>query len=208
MGKYAFVIDLKRCFGCYACQMNCKAEYFTPPGVFWARVLKGEAGKYPSVIKQPLPILCMQCEDPECKKVCPTKATDQRPDGVVTIDKSLCVGCRYCIVVCPYGSRYFVEGWRSYFPGENPLSIFEEYARNKWVEKYGEGTVTKCNFCVERVEVGLEPKCVEGCPAKARYFGNLDDPESEVSELIKTEKGFQLATEFGTKPRVYYLPPR
>lgn len=208
MPRYTFVIDLKRCFGCYTCQVACKAERLTPPGVFWGRVLRGEAGKYPSAIRQALPVLCMQCEDPECMKVCPTKATAQRQDGIVTVDKNLCVGCRYCIVVCPYGARYFVKSWDSYFPSDQKLSAFEEHTKTAWMEKYGEGIVTKCDFCIDRVEKGSKPGCIEGCPAKARFFGDMDDPESEVSLLIKTERGFKLNPEFGTDPHVYYLPPR
>lgn len=223
--KYGFIIDLKRCFGCYTCQVACKAEHFTPPDVSWGRCLKGETGKYPTTIRQALPILCMQCKEPECMKVCPTKATTQRPDGIITVDKNLCVGCRYCMVACPYGSRYFTLKWSSYFsedklpspidddvrrlfPGIKTLSPFEEYAKRQWIEKYGEGTATKCNFCIERVEKGQKPSCVETCPAKARYFGDLDDPESEVATLLKTQRGFQLNPEFGTDPSVYYLPPR
>ncbi|MEW6456246.1 MAG: 4Fe-4S dicluster domain-containing protein [Acidobacteriota bacterium] len=213
--RYGFVIDLKRCYGCYSCQVSCKAENLTPPGVFLARCLKGETGKYPTVVRQSLPVLCMQCKDPECKKVCPTKATTVREDGIVTIDKNLCIGCKYCIVACPYGARYFVPKWKSYFPDKelpNPLkreeNPFEAYSRKRWIEEHGEGTVAKCDFCIERVEKGLNPACVDACPAKARYFGNLEDPETEVSILIKTERGFQLNPEFGTDPAVYYLPPR
>jgi len=208
MPKYGFVIDLKRCYGCYACQMNCKAERLTPPGVAWSRVLKGERGKYPAVIRQALPILCMQCEEPECMKVCPTKATKQREDGVVIVDEEQCVGCKYCAIACPYGARNFVEKWTSYFPADQALSPLEEHAKKHWVEKFGEGSATKCDFCIERVDKGLLPACVEGCPANARFFGDLEDPESDVSRLVKTERGFQVAPEFGTNPRVYYLPPR
>jgi len=170
-------------------------------------VLRGENGKYPNVTRGYLPILCMQCSEPECMKVCPTKATTQRPDGIVEVDGQKCMGCKYCAIVCPYGARYFVEEWRSYFPGQ-PSTPFEEYARQQWIKKYGEGISTKCNFCIERIEKGLQPACVECCPGKARYFGDLEDPESEVSILIKTEHGFQLNPEFGTDPSVYYLPPR
>lgn len=207
MIRYGFVIDLKRCYACYSCQVTCKAEHLTPPGTFWARVLKGETGKYPNVTRQALPILCMQCGEPECVKVCPTKATVKRQDGVVTIDKNLCIGCRYCIVTCPYGSRYFCEKWARYFP-DGDSAPFEDYQKKVWLETKGEGTVSKCEFCIDRVEKGMEPACVENCPANARYFGDLEDPQSEVSMLIKQQRGFQLNPEYGGDPSVYYLPPR
>lgn len=202
------VIDLKRCFGCYSCQLACKAEHYTPPTVFWGRCLKGEGGKYPTVVRQALPVLCMQCAEPECARVCPTNATQQRPDGIVFIDKDKCIGCKYCMVACPYGARNFTEKWQSYWPDGQPMTDFEKFTKEEWISKYGEGTVTKCNFCIERVEKGLKPACVESCPAKARYFGDLDDPKSEVAMLIKSERGFQLNPEFATCPSVYYLPAR
>lgn len=208
MPRYGFVIDLKRCYGCYACEMNCKAERLTPPGVAWARVLKGERGKYPAVIRQSLPVLCMQCEEPECAKVCPTKATVKRDDGIVIVHEDQCVGCKYCAVACPYGARHFVEKWTSYFPGDQPLSPLDEYGKKQWVEKFGEGSATKCDFCIDRVEQGKKPACIDGCPAHARYFGDLNDPDSEINHLIQSERGFTLAPEFGTDPRVFYLPAR
>ena len=216
MTRWGFVIDLKKCYGCYTCQIACKAENFTPPGVFWGRCLKGETGEYPRTVRQALPILCMQCDDPECKKVCPTKATVKRDDGIVTVDPNLCIGCKYCVLACPYGARYPVLKYKSYFedyknlpePLENSPNLFDEYAREQWFERYGEGINTKCNYCIERLEKGLQPACVEACPANARYFGDLEDPESEINILIKTQRGFQLNPEFGSDPAVYYLPPR
>jgi Fe-S-cluster-containing dehydrogenase component len=118
------------------------------------------------------------------------------------------VGCKYCSIACPYGARNFIEKWTSYFPDAESLSPLEEIAKKNWIETYGEGSATKCDFCIHRVEKGLQPACIESCPAHARYFGDLDDSDSEVSHLIKTARGFQLAPEFGTNPRVYYLPPR
>lgn len=214
--RWGFVIDLKRCYGCYSCQVACRAEHFTPPGVFFGRCIKIETGKYPStVVRQPLPILCMQCKNPECLRVCPTKATTQREDGIVTVDPNLCIGCRYCMIACPYGARYIVPKWKSYFGDEKPPSPLEDgpnplekYAKEKWTEKHGENTVVKCDFCIDRLEKGLKPACVDACPAKARYIGDLEDPESEICRLIKSERGFPLNPEFGTEPSVYYLPPR
>ncbi len=209
MTRYSMVIDLKRCTGCFACVMACKVEHQTPPKVFWAKVLRSERGKYPVVTRQPIPVLCMHCKEPECEKVCPTGATKKREDGIVIVDNKICVGCRYCVVACPYGARYFVPKWTDYFTGKDqPSSKYAEYAKKKWLAENDRGVVTKCTFCVERVEKGRKPACVEACPAEARTFGDLDDPSSEVSQLIKKRKGFRLQEEQGTDPSVYYLPSR
>ncbi len=201
MARYGMVIDLKRCIGCYGCLVACKAENFTPPGVFWARVLRREEGRFPLGRKISLPLLCMHCGDPACVRVCPTGASTQRDDGIVIIDSNKCFGCRYCMMACPYGSRFFYSEERQYFPKE--LTPYEKLGR----EKHPVGVVEKCDFCVSRIEKGLEPACVANCMSKARYFGDLDDPESEVSRLIRQRQGFQLRPEAGTDPSVFYLSP-
>ena len=208
MPRYGMVIDLKRCFGCYACVMACKAKNFTPPGVFWARVLKGETGKFPSTVRQALPVLCMQCENPSCQEVCPTGATQTTPEGVVIVDKDLCVGCKYCAMACPYGARYLVEEWESYFPEGAPISEYEQFAKKQWEAKSGVGVSTKCDFCRDRVAEGGEPACCQACPADARTFGDLDDPNSEASILIRQHSAFVLNPEIGNEPKVHYLPPK
>jgi len=196
------VIDLKRCIGCYGCLVACKAENGTPPGVLWARVFYQEFGRYPNVRKLPFPLLCMHCQDPACQKVCPTGATQKREDGIVIVDDTMCVGCRYCMMACPYQARYFHAKSREYFPGQG-LTPYEKVSYTK----HPTGVVSKCNFCLHRVERGQEPACVANCMAKARYFGDLDDPSSEVSRLIRDRGGYQLHPELGTDPSVYYLPP-
>lgn len=208
MARYGMVIDLKRCYGCYSCVMACKQANRTPPGVFWSRVLRGEVGEFPSSVRQALPVLCMQCEEPDCMKVCPTGATYQTDDGIVRIDKDKCIGCKYCMMACPYGARYSVHEWKSYFPEGLPLSDYEQHSKQVWEEKRGTGVATKCDFCIDRRAEGRECACNQACPAKARVFGDLDDPESEISYLIKTRRGFVLRPEIGTEPKVYYLPPR
>ena len=208
MARYGMVIDLKRCYGCYSCVMACKVKNHTPPGVFWARVLKGEAGTYPNVVRQALPILCMHCEDPGCVRVCPTGATYLDDDGVCVIDTDICVGCKYCFMGCPYGARYAVEDWGSYFPEGLPRTPLEEFQAKAFEEKSGFGVPTKCDFCADRRALGKQPSCVDACPAEARIFGDLDDPNSEISFLVKTRRGFVLKPEMGTRPKVYYLPPR
>ena len=206
--QLCMVIDLKRCYACMACVAACKTENFTPPGVFWARVLKGESGSYPNTIRQALPVLCMQCEEPSCKTVCPTGATYQSADGVVHVDKNKCIGCNYCAMACPYGARYMVDKWESYFPEGLPLSEYEQFAKQQWETRSGVGVNTKCDFCSDRRENGMEPACVRACPANARIFGDLSDPDSEVSTLIRRHRGMPLNPEHGNKPRVHYLPVR
>jgi len=206
--RYGMVIDLKRCYGCYACVMACKVKNHTPPGVFWARILKGERGSFPNTVRQALPVLCMHCENPSCLEVCPTGATQKLDNGIVIVDKDKCMGCGACIMACPYGARYSVDKWESYFPEGLQLSPYEEFSKQAWETKYGVGVATKCDFCRDRLEEGTEPACVEACSANARTFGDLDDPESEVSILIRRHRGTVLNPELGNEPKVYYLEPR
>ncbi len=208
MPRYGMVIDLKRCYGCYACVMACKTSNHTPPGVLWARLLQGEVGSYPNVVRQTLPVLCMHCDEPSCMEVCPTGATQKLDNGIVIVEKDKCMGCKYCVMACPYGARYSVEEWESYFPEGLPLSPYEEFTKAAFEEKSGVGVATKCDFCLDRISEGKNPSCVDACPANARIFGDLDDPDSEVSILIKKERGQVLNPELGNKPKVYYLAPR
>lgn len=200
--RLGMVIDLKRCIGCYGCQVACKAENGTRPGTLWARVVKQETGTYPNVRRVAIPLLCMHCRNAPCVEVCPTGATRSRPDGIVAIDAEQCVGCRYCMMACPYGARYYEAEERSYFSGDGPTP-FERVKS----ERHPTRVVEKCDFCLHRLDRGLEPACVANCMARARTFGDLDDPASDVSRLVREAKGFQLHEELGTEPSVYYLPP-
>ena len=215
MARWGMVINLNKCIGCYACMLACKQEHFLPPGVFWGRVLVGELGKYPAVRKQVYPVLCNHCEEAACVDVCPTGATTKREDGIVIVDYDKCVGCRYCVMACPYQQRTFYgDDTVEYFPGQG---LTEWEIIGKELYPLQKGTVVKCNFCLERIEKGSReglrpgvdraatPACVNACPAKARYFGDLEDSSSEVSRLISERKAFQLGVEFGTKPSVYYV---
>jgi len=208
------VIDLTRCIGCYGCVVACKSEHHLPPDVFWGRGVTGEIGAYSTVRKQFVPVLCNHCQEAPCEKVCPTGATSRREDGIVSIDYDKCVGCRYCVVACPYQRRTYLSEIKEYFPGQG-FTELELIGQRLYPLQVG--TTVKCNFCMERVDDGLKkglkpgvdreatPACVNGCVAKARVFGDLDDPESEVSLLIKTRKALPFHPEFGTDPSVYYL---
>ena len=199
MSRKGMVIDLNLCIGCQACTIACKAENATPPGIFWARVLEREVGKYPSARPVLLPVLCNHCQNAPCKNACPTGATSQRDDGIVLVDYAKCIGCRACMAACPYQVRYCWENRESYYPGG--LTPFEEVG----YKKFEMGAVQKCTLCAHRIDQGLEPACVGVCMTSARVFGDLDDPQSEVSRLIGERRGFQLRPELGTDPSVFYL---
>ncbi len=215
MVRWGMVIDLQRCIGCYSCAVACKQEHFLPPGMFWSRILVGESGSYPKVSKQIYPVSCNHCKEAICVKVCPTRATTRRTDGIVLVDASKCVGCRYCLVACPDQQRtYHADDNKEYFPGQG-LTELENMGRQLYPLQIH--TVMKCNFCAERLDRGIQkglqpgidreatPACVITCPTKARYFGDLENPSSEVSLLIKQKQGFQLHPEYHTEPSIYYV---
>ena len=193
------VIDLKRCIGCDACTIACRQAKATSKGILFTKIFKYERGKYPHARLGYLPVLCMHCAEPPCAEVCPTGATRKQDDGIVMVDREKCIGCKYCIIVCPYGARNAFRGGVDYFNGQRtPFEI--ERARD-----HLPGTAEKCDFCAERVLEGREPACVEACVGDARIFGDLNDRESKVSRLIGKRGGFQLNPELGTDPAVYYL---
>ena len=208
------VIDLAKCVGCYACVIACKQEHFLPPGIVWNRVLISETGEYPVVTKQMYPVQCNHCKEAICVKACPTGATQKREDGVVWIDQNKCVGCRYCLVSCPYQVRVFHSDHGEYFPGQGPTP-FEEIGKRLYPHQ--KGVVLKCNFCMERIDSGLKKglkpgvdrdantACVNACPTKARVFGDLDDPNCEASRLIRERRGMPFHPEYGTEPSLYYI---
>lgn len=206
--RYGMAIDLRRCVGCEACTIACKQENHTPPGVAYAKVIKQEVGEYPHVRRTFLPILCNHCEKPPCVDVCPVGATWKREeDGIVVVDYDLCIGCRYCMTACPYGARYFDFGDNYH----DPTNEFEQQPSPEygeaWTRQGGSpiGNVRKCHFCLHRVARGEEPACVQTCMPRARVFGDLNDPESEISRLVAERRHFRLKEELGTEPSVYYL---
>ena len=199
-------IDLDKCTGCGACMVACQAENNVPPAedasnklrsLNWLLVYELNNKKpFPENDVAYLPRPCQQCGEQPCATVCPVIATERNEEGgIVSQIVPRCIGCRYCMAACPYNARVF--NWQD--PVREPgFSYGDVPARPK-------GVVEKCTLCVERTSKGKEPVCVEVCPAKARMFGDLDDPNSEVSKAIRERGGQQLLAEKGTKPQVYYL---
>jgi tetrathionate reductase subunit B len=176
--RYAMVIDIRRCIGCHACSVACKAEMAVPLEVYatWLKIV--EKGVYPDVRRYFLPRLCNNCEEAICARNCPTKATYKRDDGIVAVDQHRCIGCKYCIASCPYDVRYI-----------NPLK----------------NIVQKCYFCSHRLDAGLTPACVETCPTRAMVFGDRNDSKSEISQVLAANATNVLKAEMQTEPQVFYI---
>ena len=222
--RWGMVIDTRKCIGCQACTVGCSMENKLPPGVVYRPVIDMELGTYPNVTRKFLPRPCMQCENPPCVPVCPVGATFKRDDGIVKIDYDACIGCRYCITACPYQARTFDFGanWTddAASGSANALALTsasdylhlpsfeysEEWHRSEGVIPSSPvGNARKCTFCAHRLDVGLLPMCVSTCLGRATFFGDLNDPESIVSELSVSANATRLKEELGTEPKVYYL---
>ena len=201
--KLGLVIDLDTCVGCHACATACKSwngasaisgpltdtdPYGADPsGTWFNRIRHYEVGAFPDSKTVNMPMSCLHCEDAACVTVCPTGASYKRADGIVLVDQDRCIGCNLCAWACPYGAREL-----------DPAS----------------GTRKKCTLCVDRVhnealpEAERQPACVLACPTHARHYGDLGDPDSDVSKLVAARGGFGLLEELGYKPVNRYLPPR
>lgn len=221
---WVMVIDTRKCVGCHACTIGCVAENKLPPGVVYRPVVTEEFGEFPNVQLRFLPRPCMQCEKPPCVPVCPVQATWRRPDGITVVDYDKCIGCRYCLTACPYGAR--TSDFGLYYTDESaqndsnnagdavsgPHAPWEdrpnfEYAKNwdRSDHRSPIGNARKCHFCLHRLEVGELPMCVSTCIGRATYFGDRNDADSLVSELISKNNVQTLLPHKNTKPRVFYI---
>ena len=212
--RWGMVIDLRMCTGCTACVNACRAENVLPPGVSYRVVLEEEQGTYPNVHRFFLPRPCMQCEKPACTQVCPVSATYKRPDGIVAIDYDKCIGCRYCITACPYGARSFdfgeyftanVGGWDQPQSYETRPTFEYGQKRGRKPLKSPIGNARKCTFCLHRLNEGMLPACITTCIGRASFFGDANDPDSLVAELMSQAGISRLKEEAGTRPQVYYI---
>jgi molybdopterin-containing oxidoreductase family iron-sulfur binding subunit len=206
------VVDLKACASkpdCRDCIDVCHSIHNVPTfnnpkdGVKWIwtnyyrEVFPEQTYQFsPAEIQTcPVLVLCNHCDNPPCVKVCPTKATFKRDDGVVMMDYHRCIGCRYCMAACPYGARSF--NWKD--PRPFIKNINQDFpTRTK-------GVVEKCSFCEERLAKGLKPACVEACTARGLFFGDLNEPDSQVRRLLELKSSVRRKAHLGTEPKVFYV---
>ncbi len=209
--RWGMVIDLNRCVGCQTCTIACKHANDTTPGVQWRRVLDVEQGTFPNVERLFLVTGCQHCAEPPCVPVCPTGATRQREDGLVTMNYDVCIGCAYCAVSCPYNARTIAHEMTGYY-GKQRTKQEKATAHPERI-----GVAQKCTFCVERVDEGMAqgltpgvdphvtPACAASCISQAIQFGDFNDPQSNVSRLTREGEYLQLNADVGTDPQIKYL---
>jgi Fe-S-cluster-containing dehydrogenase component len=208
--RWGMVINLHKCIGCEYCVYACQAVNDVKDDMQWNVHLvdRTETG---NIFHMTRP--CLHCQDAPCVAVCPVEATFVRDDGIVIMDYDRCIGCRYCEVACPYGARHF--NWEA---REGPSGYQAVWGQAE-VEQRPRGVIEKCTFCVHRIDRGLSlglipgvdraatPACVNICPVEARIFGDLNDPNSRISQIIAHNPTFRLREDLGTEPNVYYIPP-
>jgi len=208
--RWGMVIDLSKCIGCEYCVYACQAVNNVTDDMRW-NVYLPEETETGNVFHMTRP--CLHCQDAPCVAVCPVQATFVRDDGIVMMDYEKCIGCRYCQVACPYDARSFNWDYRTEDSG------YQEQWGSAEVDIRSRGVPEKCTFCVQRIDRGLPqglvpgvdraatPACVNICPVRARIFGDLNDPNSEIAQVIKNNPTFRLREDLGTEPNVYYIPP-
>lgn len=201
--KWTMVVDLEKCDGCKICEEACQDENNLPRyegkqaryDPYWIRIaeMKQEISGV-ETDERPIPLLCVMCDKPPCTHVCPTKASFVRDDGLVLIDEHRCIGCRYCIIACPYRVRYMV---------------FKDTPDDQWtnhqVPKLMRGVASKCTFCVHRLDDGEIPRCVEECPNDVLIFGDRNDPDSKVAELLEPGTAQVLRANLEVGANIFYL---
>jgi len=211
MPRWAMVIDLRKCIGCETCKHVCKDLHGSPTGGIRRRILIPEPAAAAGSQRTFFPIHCMHCEDPSCLEACPTGATRQLPDGIVVVDATKCMGCGACVLACPYGARTLESH-------ECTLAMTKTDQGSAGLRRAAKiGTCIKCDFCRSDGEGSglketqtvpapqVDPLCVKYCIAEALYFGDLEDPDSEVSQLLRQHHTIRLREDLGTKPSVYYI---
>ncbi len=176
--QYGFIIDNRKCIGCHACTVACKAEHEVPLGVNRTWVKYIEKGTYPNTSRHFSVMRCNHCEDAPCVEICPVTALYTRKDGIVDFDPRRCIGCKGCMQACPYDALYIDPDTH---------------------------TAAKCNYCAHRVDIGLEPACVNVCPEHAIISGDMDDGSTEIAQLLAKEQVTVRKIEKDTKPRLYYI---
>jgi dimethyl sulfoxide reductase iron-sulfur subunit len=209
---WGMVIDLSKCIGCQYCVFACQAVNDVPDSMRWNVHLVDETPTG-DIFHMTRP--CLHCQNAPCVKVCPVQATYVRADGLVIMDYDRCIGCRYCQAACPYDARVF--NWEARDDAPHPYA--PEWGAPE-VERRARGVVEKCTFCIHRIDAAQErgltpgidvevtPACVNICPVEARYFGDLNDPASPVSQIISSTPTLRLRNDLGTEASVYYVPPR
>lgn len=205
--RFVMVIDLARCKNLRKCHDACEKMHHCGPEKEFLKILKMQDTKLAAPYWQPT--MCFHCDEPPCVKVCPVDATFKRTDGIVLIDTDRCIGCRFCMVACPYSARTF--DWNE---PEFPLEVAHQHYSPETSVPAKMGTVSKCDFCPDVVRTGEMPHCVSACPNGVFYFGDEyedavsnGDETVRLSELLRDRAGYRYMEDLGTRPRVFYLPP-
>ena len=205
--KFVLIVDLSRCKNARKCKAACDKHHHLTPDRPFIKILKMQDNEKSSPYW--MPKKCFQCDNPPCVKVCPVGATFKRTDGIVLIDNTRCIGCRFCMAACPYSARVF--NWGK--PKQTEETEEEPYSPET-SSPSRIGTVEKCDFCPDHIRQGKLPPCITACPNGVLYFGDANEDSVtngvetvRFSELLKNKAGYRYLEDLGTKPNVYYLPP-